>query len=183
MAAKWILFLITGAFSATLATATHAGPKSTPEANIKILAEEMDCDQKRQVCIAKINAIAEKLNDPEKKILKSDMITAHFTKKPHTTGEEASTKITRLEANGHVFLILGEVIVQGDHGTYDLDSETAEIFDDVKITHGKSQLNGSYGKVNMKTGQYSVKRNGERVEALLFTQDESLKKSKKNNAE
>lgn len=135
--------------------------------NIKILSQQMDCDQSRNICIAKGNAIAEKLGDPKVKILKADQITIHFAKEDG----KGPLKMTRLEAEGNVFFIMGDIIVQGKRGNYLDHSEVAEVFENVKITNGQNQLDGSYATVNIKTGHYSIKRNGERVQALIFTKD------------
>jgi lipopolysaccharide export system protein LptA len=154
----------------TIASCLGQAPSSLNQPNIKILAKQMDCDQNQNVCIAKVDASAEKLNDPKTKILKADQIKAYFSKE-----EEGSTKVTRLEVEGHVFLILGDIIIQGKRGDYSVDTEVAKVYDDVKITNGQNQVSGSYGEVNMKTGQYSVKRDGERVQALIYTKEQNHK--------
>lgn len=152
-----------------LAPCPENAHSSQNQPNIKILAEQMDCDQTQNVCIAKVNASAEKLNDPKMKVLKADQIKAFFDKE----GKAGSTKVTRLEADGHVFLILGDIIVQGERGNYDVDAEVAKVYDHVKITNGQNQISGSYGEVNMKTGQYSVRQSGgKRVQALIYTKEE-----------
>lgn len=145
----------------------NAFPLTPAQGNIKILSDQMDCDQSKNVCVAKGNAIAEKLNDSKVKILKADQITAHFAKE----GGTGPLKVTRLEAEGNVFFIIDDIIVQGLRGSYSTATEIAEVFDDVKITNGKNQLDGGYAKVNMRTGHYSVKHGGERVSALIFTKD------------
>ena len=135
--------------------------------NIKILSEQLECDQAKQICVAKGNAIAEKLHESKRKILKADEITAYFSKE----GESGTLKVTHLEAAGHVFFIIGDIIVQGKKGTYDVEPETAEIFEDVKVTSGSNQLNGSYGKVNVKTGRYFISHGKERVQALILSKE------------
>ncbi len=135
--------------------------------NIKILSQQMDCDQSRNICIAKGDAIAEKLGDPKAKILKADQITVHFAKEDG----KGPLKMTRLEAEGNVFFLIGDIVIQGKRGNYVDHSEVAEVFDDVKVTNGQNQLDGSYATVNIKTGHYSIKRNGKRVQALIFTKD------------
>jgi lipopolysaccharide export system protein LptA len=157
-----------------LLTPTFANPQTqavapnTSEPNIKILSNQIDCNQEQNVCVAKGNATAEKLNDSKVKLLKADQITAHFAKE----GETGPLKVTRLEAEGNVFFIIGDIIVQGLRGEYSAETEIAEVFDNVKITNGKNQLDGGYARVNMKTGHYFIKRDGERVSALIFSKDE-----------
>lgn len=166
-------------FNAAFATPPPA-PATPPsnQPNIKILSDQMDCDQNHNVCVAKGNAIAEKLNDSKVKILKADQITAYFSK----DGGAGPLKVTRLEAEENVFFIIGDIIVQGKRGTYLAEEDVAEVFDDVKITNGKNQLDGNYAKVNMKTGHYSIKRGNEPVQALIFTKD-SNQGAKKNEQE
>jgi len=78
-----------------LTSPSAASSSSLPsQPNIKILANQMDCDQTKNVCVAKGDAIAEKLNDSKVKILKADQITAHFAKE----GGTGPLKVTRLEA-------------------------------------------------------------------------------------
>lgn len=159
----WFLALITPSLAHP--QLPSSGPSSPGQADIKILSEQMECDQSRNVCVAKGNAIAQKLDGPKTKILKADQITTHFARE----GETGPVKLTRLEAEGNVFFIIDDIIIQGKRGNYLADSEVAEVFGDVKITNGKNQLDGSYGKVYMKTGHYSIKRDGEPVQALIFT--------------
>jgi lipopolysaccharide export system protein LptA len=141
---------------------------SDTQPNIKILSDQIDCNQNKNVCIAKGNATAEKLNDTKVKILKADQIIAHFAKENGT----GPLKVTQLEATGNVFFIIGDIVIQGSRGNYSAQTEIAEVFENVKITNGNNQLDGGYAQVNMKTGQYSIKRNGERVSALIFTKDQ-----------
>lgn len=170
----YILFL-----SHVLAIPSWAEPASDPKPDIKIISDQMDCDQNRKICIATGHAVAEKLNEATVKILKADQITAHFQKQ----GETGPMKVARLEAQGNVFFIMGDVIVQGKRGDYQIETEMAEIFDEVKITKGQNQLDGSYGKINMKTGSYTVnKQGGERVQALIFT-NETPKEDTKDASE
>ncbi|MBM3632172.1 MAG: hypothetical protein FJX03_00470 [Alphaproteobacteria bacterium] len=143
-----------------------SGPTQSKQPNIKIYAQQMDYDQSKSICIATGNAIAEKLNDSKVKILKADKITAHFTKKDAS----GSLKVSLLEAEGKVIILSGpDLIIQGENAKYTPESEIAEIFQNVKITNGENQLDGSYGKFNMKTGHYSLKEEGKRVQALILT--------------
>lgn len=144
-----------------------SGAPQPSQPDIKIQAEQMDCDQSQNKCIARGNAIAEKLNDPKTKVLKADQITVYFAKE----GGKGTLKATRLDAEGHVFFLIGDMVIQGKRGSYLADSAVAEVFDDVKITNGGNQVDGGYGKVNMKTGQYTIRQDGARVQALIFAKE------------
>ena len=140
-------------------------PQVTPD--IKILSDQIDCNQSQNKCVAKGHASAEKLNDARRKILNAEQIIAHFPKKKE--GESGPVKVSFLEASGEVILFIDDVIIQGRQATYNPETEIAEISGDVKITTGGNQIEGSYGKVNMKTGHYTLKREKERVQALIYT--------------
>jgi len=145
--------------------------------SIKILSEQMECDHEKKICVAKGNAVAEKLNEPKTKILKADEITAHFAKE----GGTGPLEITHLEATGNVFFVIGDIIAQGKRGNYDVEQEIAEVFDDVKVTNDENQLDGSYGKVNMRTGRYFINSNKGRVQALIFTKEAKKDKDHTQN--
>jgi lipopolysaccharide export system protein LptA len=161
-----IIFL-TPSFATSKTSSPTPAPSNQP--NIKILSDQMDCNQEHSLCVAKGNATAEKLGDSKVKILKADQIKAYFAKE----GQNGPLKVVKLEAEGNVFFIIGDIIIQGKRGHYVTDSEVAEVFDNVKITNGSNQLDGGYGKVNMKTGHYSIKRDGEPVQALIFTKEQA----------
>jgi lipopolysaccharide export system protein LptA len=167
---RHILVFLWAFMSLTVTFANTQTQSRTPhldEPNIKIVSEEINCDQSKNICIAKGNAVAEKLNESKIKLLKADQITAHFAKQSGT----GALKVTHMEAVGNVFFIIGDIIIQGLRGHYNSETDIAEIFDNVKITNDKNQLDGGYARVNMKTGHYVIKRDGERVSALIFTQD------------
>jgi lipopolysaccharide transport protein LptA len=151
--------------------ANLAAPLNTEQPNIKITSNQMDCNQSTNVCVATGNAVAQKLNDSKTKVLKADQITAYFAK------EKASgpLKATRFEAQGNVFFVIGDIVVQGKRSEYVVETEIAKVFDDVKITQGKNQMDGGYAEVNMRTGQYFVKKDKDRVSALIYTKDSPTK--------
>lgn len=141
----------------------------------------MDCDQGKNTCVASGNASAEKLNDSKTQILKADKITAHFSKE----GGSGSMKPDQLKADGNVRFKLDDIFVQGDRGDYDVGTEVIKVYSqedkdgkkgNVKITNGENQVSGKSGEVNMKTGKYSVRGDGERVEALIYTKEEKPNK-------
>jgi lipopolysaccharide export system protein LptA len=171
---KWLFIIGFMAVASSWANPSAPSGKASPAAsqfNMKILAKQMDCDQNQSKCVATGNATAEKLGDPKTKILKADQITVYFTKE----GTPSPLKVSRLEAEGHVFLIIDDMVIQGKRGNYLAESEVAEVFEDVKITSGSNQLEGGYSKVNMKTGQYFIKQDGNQVQALIFTKETARK--------
>ncbi len=152
---------------ALAAPQTSPSSQNTP-ADLKILSDTMECYQEKQICIAKGHARAEKLNDPQKRTITAEILTAYFTK----DGPDGKLKLTRLEAENDVFITTGDTIVQGKRATYEDKSEIAKVYEDVKVSNGHNHLSGgSEGEVNMKTGHYKVLQGPHQVETLLYTKD------------
>lgn len=139
--------------------------------NIRILSDEMECDQNQRRCIATGNAIAEKVNDPKKQSISAHKLTAYFSEKTETK----QSQLERIDAEGDVVVTTGDTIIRGPRGTYRVNAdktiESAEIFEDVRVSNDKNQVNGTYGHVDMVTGKYTIQQEpGRQVEALVFTQ-------------
>ncbi len=77
-------------------------------------------------------------------------------------------KLQRVEAFGHVVVSTPTDIVTGGRGVYVPDTGIAVLVDQVRITRGQNQLEGSEAEVNLKTGvsRLLAKRRG-RVEGLI----------------
>lgn len=65
---------------------------------------------------------------------------------------DASGKLKRVDAIGHVVIMTATDIVQGDRAVYDPNLGIARIAGDVRITRGQNVLVGDEALVNMKTG-------------------------------
>lgn len=79
--------------------------------------------------------------------LKADTLTAFFKGAAGNARE-----IERVEAHGNVLVSTATEIVRGDRGVYQSESGIAVLLGSVKMTRGRSQLNGAYAEVNLKTG-------------------------------
>jgi lipopolysaccharide export system protein LptA len=89
---------------------------------------------------------------------------------------EASGKIQRVEAYGHVQVRTATEIVNGDRGVYVPDTGLARVVGRVHITRGENQLNGAEAIVNMKTGIATmIQRPGSRVQGLVVPNDPQAK--------
>ncbi len=81
---------------------------------------------------------------------------------------EASGKIQRVEAFGHVEVRTATEIVTGDRGVYVPDTGLARVVGHVHVTRGENQLNGAAAIVNMKTGVATMtEAPGARVHGLV----------------
>lgn len=75
---------------------------------------------------------------------------AHQT--PGNDPLEASGKLQKVEAFGHVVVSTPTDVVTGDRGVYVPDTGIAVLMDNVRITRGQNELAGSEAEVNVKTG-------------------------------
>jgi lipopolysaccharide export system protein LptA len=100
-------------------------------------------DEKR-LAIAKGNATAQR----GEKQVKADTLKVYFSK----TKDESLTA-NRIEAVGNVKISTPNEVAVGDEAVYYIEKELVTLLGHVKITRGKSQLNGSIAEVNLKTGR------------------------------
>jgi lipopolysaccharide export system protein LptA len=80
----------------------------------------------------------------------------------------ATGKLQKIEAFGHVVVSTPTDVVTGGRGVYVPDTGIALLVDHVRITRGQNQLEGSEAEVNLKTGvsRLIAARHG-RVEGLI----------------
>ena len=82
---------------------------------------------------------------------------------------EASGKLEKVEAYGHVSVRTATDTVTGDRAVYVPDTGIARILGNVRITRGENQLNGSEAEVNQKTGiSRLLSGPSERVQGLVM---------------
>lgn len=168
---KGYSFLSTNAKAAAPASSSQ---ESSP-ANIKITADSIECDQKKQICTALGNAFIEKLDDPDKKTISADRIDMIFEKVPEgsrstskNTQEVSGQKPKEFHAYGKVVVVLKESIIRGNRAVYNPDTEIAEVFEDVSVTSGKNEVIGDYGHADLKSSEYKVRNSKGRVTAMVF---------------
>ncbi len=168
----------------------QATQQNNSDQPIRIVADEMDCDQKTNICTAKGNAFAQKMNDPKNQTISAATLIAHFEKsdkkseKKTTKGSPESnsssdksqgisrhTSLKKIEAIGDVVMADTSSIIKCDRGIYYADSETADLYDNVSLTQGKNELTGTHGHANMKDETYTIKNENGRVEGLFYQKD------------
>ena len=99
---------------------------------------------KKRLAIAKGNATAQR----GEKQVRADTLSVYFSK----TKDESLTA-NRIEAVGNVKISTPNEVAVGDEAVYYIEKELVTLLGHVKITRGKSQLNGSIAEVNLKTGR------------------------------
>jgi lipopolysaccharide export system protein LptA len=101
-------------------------------------------DQK-QIGVARGDAVAVR-QGPEPKSIRGDVLTAEVTKPANQP-----SKISKVNAQGHVILISADQIARGDAGVYNLDTGIATMSGHVSLTRGENELRGQYAVVDTNT--------------------------------
>ncbi|WP_407049132.1 LptA/OstA family protein [Methyloraptor flagellatus] len=80
-------------------------------------------------------------------------------------GSPGAQQIRRFEADGKVVINQGDQTATGDHGWFDMRSQTAQLTGNVVLAQGKSVGRGEKLDVDLRTGVYRL--TGGRVQMLL----------------
>jgi lipopolysaccharide export system protein LptA len=97
----------------------------------------------KQVAVARGNALA--VRDDAKR-LAGDVLTAQVVKPA-----DGPSRISRIDAQGHVVVTTINEIARGASGVYNADSGIATLAGGVTITRGDNQMRGQYGVVDLNT--------------------------------
>jgi lipopolysaccharide export system protein LptA len=85
---------------------------------------------------------------------------------------DATGKLQRVDAFGHVEVRTATEIFHADKGVYVPDTGIARLVGNVHLTRGQNQLNGDEAVINLKTGVSTMERNpGGRVQGLVVPND------------
>ena len=123
------------------------GPVSLIRPEDKIIAHDsLEYYEGKQLAIARGKAMAVR---GERRV-RADILRAYFGAE---NKKRNSSKIERIEADGNVHLSTESEIVTADRGDYRINDGLAEVSGEVKITRGKTQLNGDRAEVNLNTGR------------------------------
>lgn len=119
-------------------------------------------DQK-QIGVARGDAVVVR-QGPEHKSIRGDVLTAEVTKSaapPSKSSQFAKTgqpatntptsRISKVNAQGHVILVSEDQIARGDTGVYNLDTGIATMSGHVSLTRGENELRGQYAVVDTNT--------------------------------
>ena len=83
----------------------------------------------------------------------------------------SSQQIRRFEAEGRVLINQKDQTVTGDHGWFDMRSQTAQINGTVVLTQGKNVARGDRLSIDLRSGQYKLENSGPgRVQLILEPQ-------------
>jgi lipopolysaccharide export system protein LptA len=113
----------------------------TPQ-DVVTARDSLEWYDQKQVGVARGDAIATR-QGPEHKSIRGDVLTAEVTKPANQP-----SKITKVDAQGHVILVSEDQIARGDNGVYNLDSGIATLSGHVSLTRGENELRGQYAVVD-----------------------------------
>lgn len=107
-------------------------------------------------------------------VLKTQRLKVFYEGKAAEGLAQASTgsnqQIRRFEAEGRVLITQKDQTVTGDHGWFDMRSQTSQILGSVILTQGKNVARGDRLTIDLKTGQYKLDNSGGRVQLILEPQ-------------
>ena len=132
---------------------------------IEISADSLEVQQDLQTAIFRgdVDAVQGELN------LRADQLTVHYRR-----GDNGENSVSRIDAEGNVFLSSPSEMAQGDRGVYDVDADMIELTGSVVLTRGENVIKGNRLTLNLVTGKSKMESGGgERVKALFVPQSES----------
>jgi len=95
----------------------------------------------KQVAVARGDAVATRVDGRR---LAADILTAQVVKPP-----DAASRISRIDAQGHVLVSTANEIARGSSGVYNVDTGIATLMGDVTITRGESVSRSKYAVVDL----------------------------------
>lgn len=136
------------------------GTRVDSEQPIEITADTLEVKQKDQLAIfrGKVDAIQGTMR------LRADQLTVHYRE---NSEDPEQPGISKIEADGNVFVSSPGETAQGARGVYDVDRSRIDLFDNVVLTQGKSVLKGQRLEMNLTTGESKVAGEGGRVSGVF----------------
>ncbi|HKF72128.1 MAG TPA: LptA/OstA family protein [Stellaceae bacterium] len=109
--------------------------------------DSLEWHDKDQLAVARGNASAIR----EGKHISADVMTAEVTR-----DEKGAQHISRIDAEGNVFVSSQDQSGRGDRGVYNVDTGITTLIGHVKLTRGQNELRGQYAVVDMNKSIYRL---------------------------
>lgn len=149
---------------------------------IEITADNLEVEQGRQIATftGNVDAVQGDMT------LKADKLVVHYK-----SAGGGANNVSRIVADGNVFLTSPDSTAQGDHGDYNVDDDSMVLTGDVVLTRGENVIQGdrlildlATGKSRMEgaaevAGTTAATTKNERVRALFVPKSKNAKKKKK----
>ncbi len=146
---------------------------------IEITADNLEVEQDRQIATftGNVDAVQGEL------VLKADRLVVHYRQ-----DGETENNVSRIVAEGNVFLASPDSTAQGDRGVYDVDNDTMVLIGNVVLTRDENVIRGDRLTINLATGKSRMESRAaasgtsvpesDRVKALFVPKNKKSKKKK-----
>jgi lipopolysaccharide export system protein LptA len=144
--------------------------KMTTATDVVTARDSLEWYDQKQIAVARGDAVAVR----DVKVIRADVLTAHMTKDkpPPAAGKpekavpaatpakprnaamplgaaDESSKISRVDAQGHVLVSTQTDVGRGDYGVYNADSGIATLLGNVTVTRGPNTIRGEYAVMDL----------------------------------
>jgi lipopolysaccharide export system protein LptA len=144
--------------------------KMTTATDVVTARDSLEWYDQKQIAVARGDAVAIR----DVKVMRADVLTAHMTKDkpPPAAGKpdkavpvappakprnaamplgdaDESSKISRVDAQGHVLVSTETDVGRGDYGVYNADSGIATLLGNVTVTRGPNTIRGEYAVMDL----------------------------------
>jgi lipopolysaccharide export system protein LptA len=172
--------------------------KMTTATDMVTARDSLEWYDQKQIAVARGDAVAVR----DVKVIRADVLTAHMTKdkpppaaakpvpatvpaKPRNAAipldaTNESSRISRVDAQGHVLVSTQTDVGRGDYGVYNADSGIATLLGNVTVTRGPNTIRGEYAVMDlnnnisrMMAAPTTPGASGTRVEGLFVRQDQA----------
>lgn len=137
---------------------------------IEVVSDQLEVQQNKNLAIftGNVDAVQGDMH------LKADKVTVHYRNdanaeaKAEAAGATTGGTISKIVAEGHVFVSSPRETGQGDVGVYDVDAHKITLEGkQVVLTQGKNVIHGTRAVMNLATGRSVVTKGGGRVHGLF----------------
>jgi lipopolysaccharide export system protein LptA len=175
--------------------------KMTTATDVVTARDSLEWYDQKQIAVARGDAVAVR----DVKVIRADVLTAHMTKdkpqpaagkpekavpaatpaKPRNAAmplgaTDEGSKISRVDAQGHVLVSTQTDVGRGDYGVYNADSGIATLLGNVTVTRGPNTIRGEYAVMDlnnnisrMMAAPATPGAEATRVEGLFVRQDQA----------
>jgi lipopolysaccharide export system protein LptA len=176
--------------------------KMTTATDVVTARDSLEWYDQKQIAVARGDAVAVR----DVKVIRADVLTAHMTKdkpqpaagkpdkavpaaapaKPRNAAmapgdADESSKISRVDAQGHVLVSTATDVGRGDYGVYNADTGIATLLGNVTVTRGPNTVRGEYAVMDLNNNisrmMAAPAKSGAaatRVEGLFVRQDQAV---------
>lgn len=159
----------------TGSSAPFIGTRTDSSAPIEIVADTLEVKQKEQLAIFRGNVDA--LQDDMR--LRADTLIVHYRENKENPDQPG---ISKIEAEGNVFVSSPKETAEGARGIYDVDRSRIDLVGGVVLTQGENVVRGERLEMNLATGESKVASSdgGGRVRGLFVPDKKDASAQKKN---